>query len=880
MKPTLLTMQAFGPYASKQELDFTHFDQAGLYLISGDTGSGKTTIFDAIVFALYGQVAASYKEDKMLRSKYASPELPTMVKLSFVLKNDTYTILRWPSQYRPKKRGEGFILENAKVQIYKNDEELNFSNIKEANAWLLELLGLDCEQFKQVSMIAQGGFLKLLLADTANRKQSFRSLFGTERIQRFEEALTLKTKEAEEAFKDLVKAFENELAHIADYSLEDFDLEEFSQFIAKNKSIAEKLAKECEIHNQHLQAWLHEQGGLSQKQSQLQVSHKAQIQLKEKESLLKKEQEKLEVLKKEQPKIQEIKKKLEKLIQDIQQIDIYLAKENEFEKISLNLASIQKQVKDLEESIEKAGIILKTIQKDLENLEGLDFEKEKVHKEMQLHEKMQNLENESEKARLLWESYKNQYLELEKNYSGKLEDFSQKQSMFLQAQAGIMASLLKEDEPCPVCGSLHHPKLAELPEKILKQEELDQMQNALRLLNEKRMNISSKAGSSKEKYTSLQTQIEDLKLQIQLSPKQVKEKLDKIETKIRKKSELIKKKRFLEEETEAKSKQLKGAEKIREKLQMDIASSGSELKVLKAALGDNLMNKKELEERKRVWEKTIQTYEKNLENLSFEIQNFEKEISALAAVAKNVSDEILKENQKKLDELKTKIEAEKEKISVLEAESSKLQHNQKTNMVCLENLRRIEKEKNREENHWSELNTLSKVMNGKMKGQTKIDLESWLQQFYFDRVLERANIRLLNMTNHQYRFVRQVPEDKRTQSGMDLAVVDYYNDTIRSVKTLSGGESFIASLSLALGLSDEVQANSSGIQIDTMFIDEGFGTLDEESLKLAIDTLIQLSEGNKLIGIISHVSDLKQRIDQKIIVKKDQSQKAYAHIEY
>lgn len=158
MKPTLLTMQAFGPYASKQELDFTHFDQAGLYLISGDTGSGKTTIFDAIVFALYGQVAASYKDDKMLRSKYAAKELPTMVKLTFTLKNDTYTIERWPSQYRPKKRGEGSILENAKVQIYKNGEELHFSNIKEANSWLLELLGLDCEQFKQVSMIAQEGF--------------------------------------------------------------------------------------------------------------------------------------------------------------------------------------------------------------------------------------------------------------------------------------------------------------------------------------------------------------------------------------------------------------------------------------------------------------------------------------------------------------------------------------------------------------------------------------------------------------------------------------------------------------------------------------------------------------------------------------------------
>lgn len=919
MRPIKLTLSAFGPYAGKAELDMDKLGDRGLYLITGDTGAGKTTIFDAITFALYGEASGENREVNMLRSKYADPETPTFVELVFSYAGKEYRVTRNPEYERPSKRGTGITTQKADAELVYPDSRI-VTKTRDVNNAVQDIIGIDRSQFTQIAMIAQGDFLKLLLAPTEDRKKIFRQIFKTELYQDLQDKLKEESGLLGKEYDMLKNSIQQ---YINGVSSQEDDVLNIELEKAKNGNLltADTMALIEKIINgdKNERNGLNDQLGKVEKHLE-QVNArlgKAEEIGKARDGLASAE----EKFQKTEPRLKELSDQYEAEKQKQPESDALsdaittgrnkLPQYDELESTRKALTSKEKEYRKRESecsawaaSLEAETNQLKSAKAELETLKDAGIEKEKLlGQKMALQERQSELGKLSKDFKIYGklskelDTAKKKYLDAMQNSESCHQKYTVKNKSFLDEQAGILASSLEEGLKCPVCGSTVHPEPAILSRNASSEAEIDAAKDAWEKAQANATELSAEAGKLNGQaetkksdiisraanligtcqFDEIEPRIEAASAELNLSFKENDEKIKAEEVKVKRASDL----NIRIPETEAHI----------NKLSADI----SDAKSTNAALSQNIKNLNETLgklsrtlqfESKAKAEEAIAELEKKRSQLKQALEKAQKaytgcksEIDALSGTIKALTDQL--KDAEKID-----AEAEKKRQSELSGEKkalsvkiTQISSRLDRNSGALSNIRERGDQLSDVETKWIWVKALSNTANGNLSGKEKIMLETYIQMAYFDRILARANTRFMVMSGGQYELKRRIEADNnRSQSGLELDVIDHYNGTERSVKTLSGGESFKASLSLALGLSDEIQSSAGGIRLDTMFVDEGFGSLDEESLQQAMRALYGLTEGNRLVGIISHVSELKEKIDKQIIVTKEKSGGSRAEI--
>ena len=911
MRPLKLTMSAFGPYAERMELDFAALGTEGLYLITGDTGAGKTTIFDAISFALFGEASGDSREPGMLRSKYADPATPTEVELVFRYAGKEYTVTRNPEYMRPKGRGEGMTKQTASATLLCPDAP-PITKPKEVNAAVRDILGLDREQFAQVAMIAQGDFLKLLLAETKERQKIFRTLFHTNLYVQLQEQLSKQAGKVKYQWEDVRDSIRQYMDGIvwdeASDRGEQARLAKKGELpIADVLLLLEQLLEEDRKRQTALEARLTENEAATE--TVVTLLTKAEAYRKAKATLARTEAEEAataRLLQQRQAELEarlECKPQQERLSRQITAIDLSLPDYERLTRLQTAFAASQRQQARAEHDrtaalTEKQALAseLETLKEERRNLETISAEKEKLlRRKQEQHQKREQFQklihdiakyNDQQEA---WETARQLYLSADETSSLLLREYDAKNKAFLDEQAGIIAGRLEAGKPCPVCGSTHHPRPAVTADSAPTEAEVKKARTAYEKAAKNTEKASSAAAREKGKVTSLEEAL--LKqAEVLLQTRQIREaeeiararvselstSMDALDIRLREITGGQERKDLLDILIPKKETALASAEERLSAAKESLASASASIRSLQEQIGvlkGNLAfeSKAAAVDHRRALEQERKALETALEQAEKNHAACKETLVSLRASMAQLNRQL--EGSEELDlqmQPDAKAELNAQKASILKEQ--RLVHSRLTaNSGNLKNIRSKSQELSALEEKQKWLRALSDTANGTIRGKEKIMLETYIQTTYFDRIVARANVRLMKMTGGQYDLKRRKTADTmRGQTGLELDVIDHYNGTERSVKTLSGGESFKASLALALGLSDEIQM-STGIRLDTLFVDEGFGSLDPESLNQAYNTLAGLTEGNRLVGIISHVAELKERIDKQIVVTKEKS---------
>ena len=806
MRPLKLTLSAFGPYAAQTVLPLEKLGKGGLYLVTGDTGAGKTTLFDAITYALYDHSSGGVREGAMLRSKYADPATPTFVELEFEVRGQRYTVRRNPEYPRPKARGEGFTTEKADATLTFADGRPPVTRAKEVTAAVIELIGLDYNQFSQIAMIAQGQFTRLLNATTEERSRIFRKLFRTQRYQQLQDALSAQsTALSAQSTAQSVRLGQilasvscapddpeaEALAALSEQTLPDVVEDQLQNLLARQEeALAQAAAQRTEAETA-LDAFQQQLGQLRQaealRQELAQKRSKAQQTAQQQAARAKAKREALAALDSQ-----------------LAASEAALAELADCEAQKVTLETQQVGLSQRETSLQKLGQSLTECQK--RTAAGKTAQEHYQHtaqRQAEAHTARDGLER-----------------------------------AFLDAQAGLLARQLEEGVPCPVCGSTHHPAPAQLPHTAPTEAQV----NAAKHTAEEADRAAQEASAAAHAALA---------------------RVDEARTRLRQDAEALLPQRFtspdgpvpltvsllktaLAEETNA----LRAAQR--------------ELHTAQQANDAACRRKTQLEAQRKA---------QTTQRAALEA---EATAAANAAAAAEATLKTLDAQQAaRADEAESPLPALEAKLTALQARRTRLAETEKAltarllpNRKALAEYRTHAAQLAQLDQRWQWVSALAATAGGTLSSKQKIRLEAYIQMQYLDRILIHANTRLMQMTAGQYELERIGAENQKSQSGLDLGVIDHYNGTRRSVKTLSGGESFKASLALALGLSDEVQSAAGGIRLDTLFLDEGFGSLDEDSLEQAIRVLAGLTEGDRLVGIISHVGALKERIDHQVVVKK------------
>ena len=915
MRPLKLTLSAFGPYAGVMELDFETLGTGGLYLITGDTGAGKTTIFDAISFALFGEASGGNREPGMLRSKYADPSTPTEVTLTFRYAGKEYTITRNPEYMKPKTKGkdkgDAMTKQTAGATLTYPDGHL-VTKPKEVNTAIRDILGLDREQFAQVAMIAQGDFLKLLLADTKERQKIFRNIFHTNLYVELQDQLSKqasKVKYQWEDVRDSIRQYidgilcdeESEHAEVIRQSKDGtLPIEEvltaLDALLESDASLRDKLEgslQETDIALERTVALLTKAEAREKIKKDLAKAEEKEVSTK---LLLQQSQKALE---EEQAK----KPRQEQLSREITAIDLSLKEYDrlaELESALLNANTQKSKAKaDSAAAAEsKTALVaeIDTLKEERKSLENIGAEKEKLLRQKQeQHQKRTDLQKliadiaQYHTQQKSWETAQQLYLAAYENSSDLQQEYDVKNKAFLDEQAGIIAGRLKEGKPCPVCGSVHHPAPAVMADTAPTEAEVKKARKEYEKAVKETEKASSAAAKEKGKVSTLEETLmkqidEQLHLrEIDLAEPSAREivsdlndSINELEVRIGQIAKDLDRKNLLDELIPKKEKELSATEEKLTIAKEQAASSAASIHSLTEQIAElkeklifenksaAMVQRNSLDAERKAMQSALEAAEKNY-------LACKDELTGLSASAQELKKQMT-------ESAEIDIQAQQEEKDALSLQKAAVLKEQKavhtriaSNTSCRKNIRSKSAELSQLEEKQKWLRALSDTANGTIKGKEKIMLETYIQTTYFDRIVARANVRLMKMTGGQYDLKRRKTADTmRGQTGLELDVIDHYNGTERSVKTLSGGESFKASLALALGLSDEVQMSTS-IQLDTLFVDEGFGSLDPESLNQAYNTLAGLTEGNRLVGIISHVAELKERIDKQILVTKEKS---------
>ena len=932
MRPLILTMSAFGPYAEEVTLNFEELGKKGLYLICGDTGAGKTTIFDAITFALYGEASGEHRKSEMFRSKYAAPKTVTYVYLKFFCKGKEYEVRRIPRYERPKERGEG-MTKQAESAEFVGPDGVIVTKTTEVTKKIIEILGVDRQQFTQIAMIAQGDFLKLLLASTEDRMKIFRQIFHTGKYEILQQKMNQDFKRLWNECEDLRKSilqYATGTECALDHPLYDTWLGE-KECKGRAEEFINVLEKLCILEEQEkcqLQEYLDSVDEKLQKQTALISEVKKTLQMKEevqtkrqqllqKASYLAELSEKREEARKKEPQIEEISQEIILAQEKLPAYDKLEQLQNAIEKTKYQIANLEEEQRKATQFCQKAEENLKEDKKEVETLQKQEIELQKCKGKLQelerVYQQLLQVKKEQEELCRLEKEYEEAVKEYQKVQRGIFEErvsFQNLEQAFMDNQAGILSQVLKQGEPCPVCGSTTHPKPATVAEETVTKEEWQSAKEHLKTLEEKLQKknalAATKKGQVEEKQKNLmqamsafeknadedwiETHLKEVKVQKESLVSELEKlqkcvaNLQKKKAQIPQKEEMLKmtqeKAHMSDVEKSAKEANLRGLVKQKEELKSTLEYEGR--KQLEARINQLSQWRERLKTEMQKVETEYQNGLRGKAALEGELQSLESRLK------EQKSGDLLEEMEyfKKLQEEKRELQKRRDSVS------SRVEKNQSALKHMKEKSRTLEEKQI--EYGW--MKALNDTANGRQNEKGKIMLETYVQMAYFERILEYANMRLEVMTGGQYTLIRKKDaENNKSQSGLDLEVIDHYNGSIRHVKTLSGGEAFKASLCLALGLSDEIQATAGGVRLDTMFVDEGFGSLDEESLAQALNVLSSLSGenfalagerledgsecGNRLVGIISHVDELKHKIPKQILVTKSKTGYSKARIE-
>ena len=908
MRPLKIVMSAFGPYAGRVEVDMSALGEEGLYLITGDTGAGKTTIFDAITFALYGEPSGGIREVDGLRSKYAADSTPTEVELTFLSGGKTYFIRRNPAYMRPSKRGDGFTERKAEAALTLSGGTL-LTRRSDVDSKIVEILGINRVQFMQIAMIAQGDFLRLLNAGTEERQKIFRDIFRTSNFKTLQDELRAAASEADRAMRSASEQLSSSIRRLecpADSQFYD-RAQEIKTSAASADDALELIDRIICADEAQKGALETARNGLNAKLSDAKTKlASAQIRQGQRSQLASAQNRRGETA----LAAERAAARRNELIEQGEHMDNVARDIIRFEGLVPQYAALtQAQVlcNDLAAKTEERKNTL-TAQKDdldktltvLERNRALRSKLEDVETELVRQE--QSLEAATEKKRKLrdisarmeaLERIKEQCASAQEEFSALHAATAQKRAQydgaydtFLKNQAGILASALSDGAPCPVCGSLAHPSPAKCAEGAISESQLNQMKAELDRLSAQRESASKSAGELNARVQSAEGELksasaalglegEELKTVVAVSIEQVNKELETANDKLAKLRAACEDKKRID-------KQISADEGVLNDLNAAVAAAQGRLAESEARLAaarENVTNlskglpfatEAELDRKIAALKGEKKAYDDSLERAKTELSSFEAALNALDGEIKSITAQLSHGEHVDAAALQAEIDGTQKQLSALDGLLqdivSRIRMNTRTRGEIVDR----REELSAAENAYTLARTLSNTANGAVQGKEKIMLETYVQTFYFDRIIAKANLRFLRMSGGQYELMRRKSADNlRSQSGLELEVLDHYNGSVRSVKSLSGGESFKASLSLALGLSDVVQAAAGGIRLDTMFVDEGFGSLDEHSLNQAIDALISLAEGHRLVGIISHVAELKERIDRQIIVTKN-----------
>lgn len=906
MRPIRIEMSAFGPYAGKQIVEMNRLGTSGIYLITGDTGAGKTTIFDAIVFALYGTASSDRRSGDMLRSRYAEPDTPTEVKLVFAYRNKEYEIRRNPTYQRPKLRGEGMTQENASAELRLPGGEI-LTRTGEVDEKIREILGMTRDQFMQIAMIAQGNFLKLLLAKTEERRKIFSSIFRTGRYARLEDRLKQEARQARKTYDDVVReiGFEQERARLPEGTdrsgLRD---EEYLQAIEKFRDEAGKRLEDEEKKQELLRGELDTLAARILAAEEQEKRKKALEETRKQWETFQAEAAQLgkerEAAQEREPEAKEKEARFhveQDRLQQYDRLEELKQQKTEGEKKRDSDEATRKKLEEDRKALGQQILDCRQKIKEKEALAGkaaaLTAEKERLRSQGAEYKELKTLLEAYEEASEKWSRAAAAYQAACVKEQEFGESYRRQHRAFLDDQAGILAEELAENRPCPVCGSLHHPAPAVKTDDAPTRETVEQSQKfweeSKTAMDEAGRTAAALRGTrdsslrhmeEKAKGLNMPTEPAALKETLMEEQKRFRSKWKEVTEALAASEAAAEAKVVLEENLETFQKKQEEDEEAYRKLELESARLQEQIENLNKNYADlketlpyadreaarkaaSLLDReireireavKSAEENEKAAARRIQEAEGRMDELQRQIREGESAESMTAA-------ELLENQKQKKDEQLRLQEEAKEDNLIWE-----------TNSAAAGRIRKLNGEREQAARKYSLLQNLADTANGNLSGKQRIQLETYVQQQLFDRILVRANTRFRVMSGGQYDLVRRKEYQKNQQSGLDLDVVDHYNGTTRSVSTLSGGESFMASLSLALGLSDEIQESAGGVQLDALFVDEGFGSLDEETLDQAMKAIQALAEdGGRIVGIISHVTELQNRIDRQLLVRKMKS---------
>lgn len=997
MMPISLTLSAFGPYPDTITIDFESFQEDGLFLITGPTGSGKTMIFDAMIFALYGKTSGQIRQTDSLRCDHALNEIPTFVEFSFSLHQQNYTIKRNPKYYlegkkTPKQPSALLTLPDGKM----------VEGIKEVNQKMISLLGVDDQQFKQICMIAQGEFTKLIMASSDEREKVLRELFHSETYQKLEEKLKVHLKVYQDKYDLLLNKRKDLMQELQVEDHQEY-LSKQTKLIASQQKEYDDLKKDLDQKKQQLQLYrlqnqrLIQLKDLKQQFQDLKKQENDYQELNKTVDTLKKAQETnylyISYIK-QQKKLQTLNLNQEVFLKQLKKLE----KDYQEKKVQANSLDYKQQTKEkLQNQIQETKQLINQIyqyQNDYQNLQtlkqqyrmldeehklflkkkekfenGLQRDQERIQSEQQVQSKYELIKqqyvrlNEQKVKVHQLSDYYDQILKLNENKSDLQEDYTvvekqvdhekmqynQMEKLYFRKQVGIFALQLKEDQPCPICGSLHHPHPAQIEKEDITKEKLDQQAKKVKQQEHRLQDILQKILLSNQKKEMLVKQTKQLSSELNIQEELSKEifikELDHLS-----KDEKRMKKEYLELQDELKyiqklkksvalslkdmstyeSKELKQAQSL-ENIQVQIHQLSGKLddSMRQYEIGEVNKNYQQIQKKYRQLSLEIETIQQDYEKVKNKYLEIKTKISSLnqqIIQEQEIYDELDNKYHTALDafineeeflSLKTQIN----QISILEKkyqdylislkslneqiislenevkdstyvdlsslsetikevnqqlreknddlEKLKIDYSLKEKMI--KDIQKINQQLKKDEDTYQRYLDLYNLASG--KNNARVSIERYVLATYFENMLIYANVIMKQLSQGRYQLLRKDDAGKgRSQQGLELDVFDQESGNIRSIKTLSGGESFKAALSLALGLSRMVQDYAGGIELNTLFIDEGFGSLDSQSLDQAMNCLMELHHENKLIGIISHVSDLKDRIERQLVVERKQKQ--------
>lgn len=919
MKPLKLTMSAFGSYAGKNVIDFTG-QQQGIFLITGDTGAGKTTIFDAITYALYNQTSGGERNGNMMRSQYARPETETYVELEFLYRGQTYRVRRNPDYKITKTLKNGKIREQKvphSVELTLPDGTVFPEKKNATDAKIIEILGLTADQFSQIVMIAQGDFLKLLYTKSDERKMIFSKLFRTDIYWKIQENLRRKSMEMDERIQENDRAFEQEKSRIILLpESEELPLDELVERLRERlkDALKEQNLRRANVEELNKKITKYEEINklfvslekIRQNEKELEAR---QVESKERRQQIENALKADKVLVAEQQNLRQ-QQTVEQSVQAIAKMEETLTNNQEmFETLKTQLQEVEAEQKREAADIQKKMLALEQSFPSYEALQNARSEEQQAKKvwedlgktsEESFHKKeagIAALKEQQKQQEQVVEQTKKNWEQTSLSASESAKHYEHMYEAFLKEQAGILAENLSAGCPCPVCGSTVHPDPAKLSDHAVTELEVEQAKKTRAAAEEKRDMAYAAFEAEKTEKQKLAQAVEKEEADFVLAQtiaKQQRKEAEQNYVSLQKIAEQIREKLVYPSLAEAKKqyaamqKALEAAEQEIERKRQKVSELAEAMNTLK---GQKLAEEENQKTAKKLAAKTEKEYAKLLEKSGFVSEETyhlailpERSRSKLEREEKEYESQCLRQQseQKLLEkqvsgktytdtaELNEQLKAEKQALKETEKTYMELHTAYENDRSVLQNCAVYLEKGKKLESEDQVIKSLSKTANGRLSGSAKIDFETYIQRQYFKQIIHEANKRLLTMSNHQ--FILKLKEEantgRKTNEGLDLSVYSLVTDSERDVKTLSGGESFLAALAMALGLSDIVERSAGAIHPDMMFIDEGFGSLDAQSRQQAIEVLGELAGDSRMVGIISHVTELKEQIDRKLVVSR------------